>query len=118
MNDIPEVDWKVLRELKPRALDRMCARILNTIQARCAVGERAPHDCYLAVFSDIHDGDEAIALIFNDLRRSNAIRRIALMRLEGLLESREYARFSATTRAAIERLGGLMIPSKFAPRPR
>lgn len=114
MQEIPESDWKMLRDLKPRLLERLCRRILICVQARCGVDAESYHQRYLSVFGDVEDGDAAIARIFDGLRRSNAISRIALMKEEGLIRKDEFSGFSATTRTAVERANGLIVPSKFA----
>ena len=115
MNDIPEADWKILRELKPRALERLCDRILACVYARCDVGGETAHQRFLNVFADVQDGNGEVARIFDDLRRSNALRRIVLMRAEGLLTASEFSRFSAATRSSVDSVAKqFVVLSKFA----
>jgi hypothetical protein len=115
MKDIPEPDWKLLRELKPRALERLCERILAHVQVNCDVGGETSYQRFLKIFADIQEGNAEIARIFDDLRRSNALRRIALLRAEGLISASEFSRFSDTTRSAAESsVKGFIVISKFA----
>ncbi len=47
---------------------------------------------------------EEMAHAFDDLRRSNALVKLSLMRERGLLTDEEFAGFSDETRQSIERL--------------
>ena len=115
MKDISELDWNYLRAFMPRALERLCERILAHAQASCDVGGETSHQRFLNIFEDIQEGNAEIARIFDDLRRSNAIRRIAFMRAEGLITSHEFSRFSEPTRTAVESsVKGFIAISKFA----
>lgn len=116
MRDIPESDWKVLRELKPKLLERLCERILAYIRAKCDVADDTPNKRFLELLADAQDGNDAIAHIFDGLRRSNAIQRLARMKDERLFHGSEYARLSEPTRRAVDAYKGMIMPSKFAPR--
>ncbi|MBI4345247.1 MAG: peptide ABC transporter substrate-binding protein [Elusimicrobia bacterium] len=99
MHEIPESDWKRLRHLKEIALDRLCERILVEVAASCDVsGSR--HERFLDVFSRVQDGNAEIAMIFDNLRRSNAISRLGLMRAHKLMTGDEFCGFSEETRKA------------------
>lgn len=99
MREIIESDWKLLRELKAGALERLCRRILIEVAASCnAAG--SSHERFADVFSRVKDGDADVAAIFDDLRRSNAVRRLGLMRAHRLITDAEFGTFTETTRKA------------------
>ena len=102
MHDIPEADWKVLRELHPVVLERFCRGVLVELSEVAAASETNAHQKYLAVWDLLNRRDGELADVFNDLRRSTALRHIACMKHRGLLSAEEFGRFSSTTRATIE----------------
>jgi hypothetical protein len=101
MRDFKESDWKTLRRLQPLALERFCKRVLDEIEGIRNDGAQSFHQRYLDVYRIVEERDRQVARIFNDLRRSNAIHKLALMRSSGLLEESEFASFSEETRASI-----------------
>jgi hypothetical protein len=103
-HEIAEADWKLLRELKPRALERFCERALAEVSRIVADTSRGTHDRYLQLFRVLDRSDRALSEAFNDLRRSTALMRISMMRSHGLLTDEEFARFSAPTRETVRRL--------------
>jgi hypothetical protein len=101
-DQIRESDWKILRGLKQVALERFCERTLGEIAAVAIATSRGAHERYLEVFKLIDRRDEEIAVAFNDLRRSNAILKLAAMRSRGLVTDEEFGRFSEETRDVVE----------------
>jgi hypothetical protein len=67
---IKESDWKLLRELSPIALDRLCQRIIEEVQAICGDSGQSNHERYLAMYKHIRRREEDIAIAFDDMRRS------------------------------------------------
>lgn len=103
MRGIKESDWKRLRDLKPILLDRYCARVLADLENLSKDATLTPHQRYGEIYGLIHARDKELAYIFDDLRRSNAIIKLMLMREAGLLEVEEVAAFSEDTREATVR---------------
>lgn len=101
---LEERDWKHLSKLKPLALDRLCLRILSRVQDMAGDASKSPHERYLEVYRIIHDGDEDIAVAFNDIRRSNAWLRLLTMRRLGLITDAEFEGFSEQARHDVSRL--------------
>ncbi len=99
--DIKESDWKTLRRLQPLALERLCKRVLDDIESVRNDSGRTFHQRYLDIYRIVEQRDREMASIFNDVKRSNAMMKLALMRSSGLLEESEIASFSEETRAAI-----------------
>lgn len=103
--DIAEPDWKLLRKLKPLALERLCQRILDEIGV-ALTDSKSPHERYLAVYSLVQKRDKDVAIAFNDLRRSTALLCLGAMRSLDLISDEEFAGFSAATRDTINLLIG------------
>ena len=106
MIDIREADWKRLRQLHPIALDRLCQKALSEIQGQCARTDNSPHERYLSVYSTVEKRDRQVARIFNDLRRSNGLSRLALMVSHGLINAEELASFSSEAQSEVGMLTG------------
>ncbi|MDB5342629.1 MAG: hypothetical protein JWP89_1006 [Schlesneria sp.] len=103
MNHIRESDWKLLRRLQPIALDRFCHRVLSDVQGTCSDAAATAHERYLKVFGLIQDQNKTMAMIFDDIRRSNALLKVTLMRTSGLITDEEFAEFSEELRETIQR---------------
>jgi hypothetical protein len=99
---VPERDWKVFRELRQVALERLCDRILAEAKAAIERPGKSSHEKYLTLFKLIDDRDDDIARGFNDLRRSTALMQIGIIHSMGLFTDEELRRFSSETIQAIE----------------
>lgn len=107
---ILESDWKVLRRLKPVALERFCERTLAECVQVATEGSDSAHERYLALYRLVHERDKELGRAFNNLRRSSAITAlISMVNLE-LLTTDELAEFSDETR---EILLWALKPSRF-----
>ncbi|MBI1779026.1 MAG: peptide ABC transporter substrate-binding protein [Proteobacteria bacterium] len=106
-SDFPERDWRVLRELHPIALDRLCRRILDEIGSIGADTSRSNHERYLAIFRLIKDRDDEIADAFNDMRRSRAVMRLCVIQRLDLLTEAEFARFTEGTQRTVRSVLGI-----------
>jgi hypothetical protein len=100
VKDIRETDWKRLRELKPALLDRFCSRALSEIVKASSDSAMTPHERYLKVYGLIQDEDKELGRMFDDLKRSNAVRKLFLMQRAGLLTQDEWAGFSGEIKDA------------------
>lgn len=97
-----EREWKHLRTVKPAALQRLCERILGECTEIIADTGRSAHERYLALFALVHDGNDEVAAAFDDLRRSNADHKLAVMRALGLVTDEEMEGFSPPTRERVQ----------------
>jgi hypothetical protein len=102
---IPESDWRTWRRLSQVALERYCARVLADA-ARYAQGPDSAHQRYVALYRYLERCDEVIALVFNDLRRSNAYLSIANATRQGLVSSEEVRTLSPDTQAVVKAILG------------
>ncbi|MBI1906026.1 MAG: peptide ABC transporter substrate-binding protein [Rhodocyclales bacterium] len=101
---ILESDWKVLRRLKPLALERFCERTLaECVQVATGSGDSA-HERYLTLYRLVHERDKELARAFNNLRRSSAINALISMTNLDLLTASELAEFSDETRGIVQRV--------------
>ena len=108
---ISEADWKRLRRLKEVALERLCTRILEESQ-RIIEREQPSHERFLALYRHLQDRNHDMAVAFDDLRRSQAVHRLASMCSLGLVTDEELQAFSPETRQRIELLLGLQDGSE------
>jgi hypothetical protein len=101
MSDLPERDWKLLRELKPAALDRLCKRILLRATEVANTPGTTGHQRYLKLWELIQEQNEELARAFDDHRRSAAFIKIVQIHQLGLFTESEFARFSEETQKRI-----------------
>lgn len=104
--DFPEQDWRVLRDLKPALLDRLCVRIMDECRAVMDDGTRTAHERYLKLFKTLRRRDEELSMAFDDMRRSRALWRLAWMRHLKLFRDDEWERLSPKTRDTVLFLAG------------
>jgi hypothetical protein len=102
--DINETDWKLLRELFPIALERLCGRVLEEVQHIDTDASKSAHQRYLDIYELMQRRDKEIARAFNDLRRSTALIRLVTILSQRLLTPDEFARFSPETQSFVEML--------------
>ena len=98
MNEIDEADWKLLRELKTVALERLCERVLQQVAPQCDSNGETNHQRFLKALSLIESGNDEIARAFDDLRRSNARERLRTMISLDLITDEELRGFSPELR--------------------
>jgi hypothetical protein len=101
MHPIAEKDWKRLRAKQEEKLDQVCGNIINNIKAAMPDQKHGHHKAYLDIWDIIHAGDAKIAEMFDDLRRSNAVFKLASWQKNGLLNEDELKEFSEETQASI-----------------
>ena len=105
MNDIREKDWKIIRSMKDRVLDSACERILEKVSGIIENKDGGNHAKYLELWKTLRTEDEKIAIMFNDLRRSSALRQVSLWKFHELITDDDMASFSPETQ---ERIQGLI----------
>jgi hypothetical protein len=101
-DQIREAEWRILRELKPIALERFCERVLSEVSRLASDTDKSAHERYLAIFKLMDLRDDEIANAFNDMRRSTAMRRLTFIKYLDLLTGEEMARFSPETRELVD----------------
>ena len=106
MKSFPESDWKKLRAIREKALHRLCTRTLEGVQERIAKGNAGgdPHKTYLSVYRYIDDKDDQVAFLFNDWRRSTALRVLTHWVRAEIVEEEEFEEFSERTKESVREL--------------
>lgn len=99
---ISERDWKVFRELRQIALERLCDKILAEAKVEMERPQKSAHEKYLSLYKLIDKRDDEIAHGFNDLRRSTALMQIGIIHSMGLFTAEELRRFSPETIQILE----------------
>lgn len=104
MNELPETDWKVFRELRQVALERFCQRAIEDLDRVLRDGSQTFHQRYRHAFQLLETRDQALARMFDDPRRSRMVIQLAEIRAHHLLQADEFGRFSLKTRDTIDAL--------------
>ncbi len=100
---ISEPDWRVFKEVRVVALDRLCQRILSECRTVCDDDALTAHNRYLKLYALIHKCDEDIQWAFDDFRRTTATACLTAMWQLGLVTPAELGRFSLDTRHRVTR---------------
>src|SRR5438128_9884475 len=77
--DIPERDWKVFREIHRVARERFCERVLSEIASASSASVQGAHERYLKVFEIVRDKDKELGALFDNPRRSSALRQLSII---------------------------------------
>ena len=99
--DIPERDWKVFREIHLVARVRFCEQVLSEIANASSASDQDAHERYLKVFEFVRDKDKELGALFDNPRRSSALRQLSMIASAGLVTDAELSRFSPETRNSI-----------------
>jgi hypothetical protein len=96
MSQFPEPEWKKLRAIREKVLNRFCVKALAEVKDILEKSdlENQAHKAYLATFSSIRDSDKEVANLFNDWRRSTASMTLLKWMEFGLLTENEFDSFS------------------------
>jgi hypothetical protein len=103
----PESDWKVFRELREVALERLCERVLNEASTVISNSDCTHHERFGQLYSLIRDRNHDIARGFDGPKRSAMLAQLAVIHSLDLFENSDMARFSAETRETVESLASL-----------
>jgi len=103
----PERDWKIFREVREVALERLCERALGDAKAVVEDATKTHHQRFLELFDLLVERNRDVARGFDDLRRSTMLPQLAFILRLGLLEADEFGRFSSGTREMVEALAKL-----------
>jgi len=107
MDRIPESDWKKLRALKDHLLDVACERILVKAQGVISDRSEGSYAAYLALWQLLNTEDGAIALMFDDFRRSTAISKLVAWKRYGLISDAELAELREETQETVRALADI-----------
>jgi len=99
---IPEKDWKKLRSLKDTALNIACERIFYKINSVIASRGAESHKYYLKLWKLMRAEDKEIGLMFDDLKRSTAIFKLAMWKKNGILSDEDFEALTEETQKRID----------------
>ncbi|WP_226668835.1 hypothetical protein [Microbulbifer aggregans] len=99
---ISEADWKKVKKIKEKALEVFCDRALSDIGEAISKDSSTRHGKFLYVYKMAETHHKRLALIFDDLRRSNARVHLALIVSEGLVSTEDFSSLSEELRAFIQ----------------
>jgi len=100
--DIPEKDWKKLRSLKDSTLNIACERIFGKIKNLTESRGSDSHKYYLKLWKLMKEEDKDISLMFDDLKRSTAIFKLAMWKKNGILSKESFEELSKETQEHID----------------
>ncbi len=103
----PESDWKLFRELREVALERLCERILDDAKDVISDSASSHHERFGRLFGLIRDQNNDIARAFDGPKRSSMLAHLGVIHSLGLLEPGDLARFSVKTRETVESLASI-----------
>ena len=106
MKPIPEKDWKLLRAMQEAKLNEACADMLSVVGEVIAGKSNENHEAYLEVWEKVQSGNTEISVMFDDLRRSNAVLKLATWKRNGLLTESELNEFTEETQSSIKSIAG------------
>ena len=106
MKAILEKDWKLLRAMQEAKLNEACAEILGAVGSTISSKNGENHKAYLEVWETVRSGNAEISEMFDDLRRSNAVLKLAAWKRNGLLTETELSEFTEETQAGIKSIAG------------
>lgn len=101
---IPEADWKKLRAFQNAALKKACDRALDSIAEVAASRGTDSHQAYQKIWRIMKREDEQIARMFDDLKRSTAIFKLALWKKNGVLSDEDFGQLTEETQHKIQTL--------------
>ena len=108
MRSVPESDWKKLRLMQSDVLACACKRIFEKIDKILSNQEGKEHEAYQKLWKLMNREDREISLMFDDLKRSNAIHKLATWKRNGLISDEVLTQFSDETQQKIALLGGAL----------
>jgi len=99
---IPEGDWKKLRALKEPALNITCERIFQKIRRLVESRGADSYEYYLKLWALLREEDKELSLMFDELKRSTAIFKLAMWKKNGILSDESFNELSEETRNHID----------------
>jgi hypothetical protein len=104
MRSIPESDWQKLRAMKDDMLNIACERIFKKLEEIMDKREGKEHEAYLQLWKLLEQEDHEISIMFDDLKRSNAIHKLAAWKYSRVISEVCFAEFSDETQQTVKAL--------------
>lgn len=100
--NIQESDWKKIRTLKENALNIASERTLQNVENLVKSRGAESYKYYQKLWKLLREKDKEISLMFDDLKRSNAILKLSAWRKYGVLSDETLQELSEETQKRIE----------------
>ncbi len=97
MRNIPESDWKKIRDMRNEILSISCDQIFDKIDNISNSRKGKEHESYLKLWKLINREDKEISIMFDDLKRSTAILKLASWKRNGLISDEKMSEFTDKT---------------------
>lgn len=81
-----ESDWKIFKQIKEKAIELFCSRVLREFDGVIMNENDNAHDRYLLLYRLVHDRDKQMQLLFDGHSRSRAPLQLLAIRGEGLAD--------------------------------
>ena len=104
MDRIPEKDWKKLRSMQKELLDKACGVALSSIRSLIDEREGGNHKTFSNLWNVIKKEDKKIGLMFDDMKRSEAMLKIAFMFKSKIIDENILKEFCAETQKHVKNL--------------
>lgn len=115
MRTIPERDWKLMSSMKSRVLEDACARILKAVESALQMKGRSNYEVYMALWDLLKKEDASIGIMFDDLKRSTALLKLAAWCRHGLVSESDLALFSEETQNIVKAINETLRPRPHSP---
>lgn len=111
---IPEADWKKLRAVRDRVIDRCYAKALADLKADVETASLTedPYEAYAAVWKRMKEREKGFGDLFNDWRRSTVLMTIMGWARLGLLTEDEFESLSDETKTTVRALVDVRFPKE------
>ena len=110
MENLPESDWEVFKEIRDELFEILCARI-NGKSSRILTQKGTQHEKYFKLNKHIRKADKIIDKCFNDFDRSTLSTKLITLGKEGVIKERYLELFSPSVKELFEK-NGIRINSK------
>jgi hypothetical protein len=97
---LPEQDWKRWQQLAPTLLNRFCDSVVTSAAGFSTV-QSTGHENFLALYRFVGDSNDAIAIVFDNRRRSSALLQIAAAVVREMMSESELNSFSEETQRRV-----------------
>jgi len=109
MKELPEVDWKILRLMKDTLLRRASRTALEQVKKIVIGPDDDPHKVYLELWDTLKIEDGKIGRMFDNMKRSTAILKLAEMIRNELIREDELQGFTEETRERAEEIANQVL---------
>jgi len=100
--NISESDWKKFRNMKNDVLNQNCENIFVKIDQLIEKRKGNEHEIYLKLYRLIREEDRQIEILFDNLKRSNAIQKLAAWVSYGVISKETLEMFSQETQRVVK----------------